>query len=67
MNATDMGNVAMTAALSDRRGGADRLASARVVAALHLRQACCEAGDEVVYAGALEAYPIAVAITGATA
>jgi histidinol-phosphate aminotransferase len=34
----------------------------------HLLQACCEAGDEVVYAWrSFEAYPIAVAITGATA
>jgi histidinol-phosphate aminotransferase len=67
----DMGNVAMTAALSARLGvSPDRLAFGTGSAAVlyHLLQACCEAGDEVVYAWrSFEAYPIAVAITGATA
>jgi len=67
----DMGNVAMTAALSARLGVApERLAfgTGSVAVLYHLLQACCEAGDEVVYAWrSFEAYPIAVAITGATA
>ena len=67
----DMGNVAMTAALSERLGvPPDRLAfgTGSVAVLYHLLQACCEAGDEVVYAWrSFEAYPIAVAITGATA
>jgi histidinol-phosphate aminotransferase len=67
----DMGNVAMTAAVSTRLGvSPDRLAfgTGSVAVLYHLLQACCEAGDEVVYAWrSFEAYPIAVAITGATA
>lgn len=67
----DMGNVAMTAALSARLGvDADRIAfgTGSVAVLYHLLQATCEAGDEVVYAWrSFEAYPIAVAITGATA
>ena len=67
----DMGNVAMTAALSARLGvEPERLAfgTGSVAVLYHLLQACCEAGDEVVYAWrSFEAYPIAVAITGATA
>ena len=67
----DMGNSGMTAALSERLGvSAERIAwgTGSVAVLYHLLQACCEAGDEVVYAWrSFEAYPIAVAITGATA
>ena len=67
----DMGNVVMTAALSVRLGvPADAIAfgTGSVAVLYHLLQATCEAGDEVVYAWrSFEAYPIAVAITGATA
>ena len=67
----DMGNVAMTAALSARlRVEPGRLAfgTGSVAVLYHLLQACCEAADEVVYAWrSFEAYPIAVSITGATA
>ena len=66
----DMANVAMAAALGDRLGvPPDRLAfgTGSVAVLYHLLQAVCEAGDEVVYAWrSFEAYPIAVAITGAT-
>ena len=67
----DMGNSRLTAALSDRLGvSPERVAwgTGSVAVLYHLLQACCEAGDEVVYAWrSFEAYPIAVAITGATA
>ncbi len=66
----DMGNVAMTIALSERLGvpGHQLAFSTGSVAVLyHLLQATCEAGDEVIFAWrSFEAYPIAVAITGAT-
>jgi histidinol-phosphate aminotransferase len=67
----DMGNSRVTAAVSDRLGvSPERIAwgTGSVAVLYHLLQACCEAGDEVVYAWrSFEAYPIAVAITGATA
>ena len=66
----DMGNVAMTIALSERLGvPGDQLAfsTGSVAVLYHLLQATCEAGDEVIFAWrSFEAYPIAVAITGAT-
>jgi histidinol-phosphate aminotransferase len=66
----DMGCTALYSALGERLGvPAGRLAAgAGSVAVLyHLLQAFCEAGDEVVYAWrSFEAYPIAVAVTGAT-
>ena len=66
----DMGNAALYAALSDRLGvPAEQLAAGTgsVAVLYHLLQAFCETGDEVVYAWrSFEAYPIAVAVTGAT-
>jgi histidinol-phosphate aminotransferase len=66
----DMGCTALYAALSDRLGvPTDHLAAGTgsVAVLYHLLQAFCEAGDEVVYAWrSFEAYPIAVAVTGAS-
>ena len=66
----DMGNVAMTVALSERLGvPGEQLAfgTGSVAVLYHLLQATCEAGDEVIFAWrSFEAYPIAVTITGAT-
>jgi histidinol-phosphate aminotransferase len=66
----DMGCTALYAALSERLDVpvSDLAAGTGSVAVLyHLLQAFCEAGDEVVYAWrSFEAYPIAVAVTGAT-
>ncbi len=66
----DMGCTALYAALADKLDVPERhlAAGAGSVAVLyHLLQAFCEAGDEVVYAWrSFEAYPIAVAVTGAT-
>lgn len=66
----DMGCTALYAALSERLGvPTTRLAAGTgsVAVLYHLLQAFCEAGDEVVYAWrSFEAYPIAVAVTGAT-
>ncbi|HSE09779.1 MAG TPA: histidinol-phosphate transaminase [Nocardioidaceae bacterium] len=65
----DMGCTALYAALSDRLGvPTDHLAAGTgsVAVLYHLLQAFCESGDEVVYAWrSFEAYPIAVAVTGA--
>jgi histidinol-phosphate aminotransferase len=67
----DMGCTALYEALSARLGvPANHLAAGTgsVAVLYHLLQAFCEAGDEVVYAWrSFEAYPIAVAVTGATA
>jgi histidinol-phosphate aminotransferase len=66
----DMGCTALYAALADRLGvPTDHLAAGTgsVAVLYHLLQAYCEAGDEVVYAWrSFEAYPIAVAVTGAS-
>ena len=66
----DMGSVALLEALSERFGVPvnDLAVGTGSVAMLyHLLQATCERGDEVVYAWrSFEAYPIAVALTGAT-
>jgi histidinol-phosphate aminotransferase len=66
----DMGCTALYAALSAKLGvpTTDLAAGTGSVAVLyHLLQAFCEAGDEVVYAWrSFEAYPIAVAVTGAS-
>ena len=66
----DMACTALYAALSERLDVPEShlAAGAGSVAVLyHLLQAFCEAGDEVVYAWrSFEAYPIAVAVTGAT-
>ena len=66
----DMGCTALYAALSERFGvPSDHLAAGTgsVAVLYHLLQAFCEDGDEVVYAWrSFEAYPIAVAVTGAT-
>ncbi len=66
----DMGCTGLYAALSDRLGvPAEHLAAGTgsVAVLYHLLQAFCESGDEVVYAWrSFEAYPIAVAVTGAT-
>ena len=66
----DMGCTALYAALSERLDvpTTDLAAGTGSVAVLyHLLQAFCESGDEVVYAWrSFEAYPIAVAVTGAT-
>jgi histidinol-phosphate aminotransferase len=66
----DMGCTALYVALSDRLGvPTDHLAAGTgsVAVLYHLLQAFCESGDEVVYAWrSFEAYPIAVAVTGAT-
>jgi histidinol-phosphate aminotransferase len=65
----DMGCTALYAALSERLGvpTTDLAAGTGSVAVLyHLLQAFCAGGDEVVYAWrSFEAYPIAVAVTGA--
>jgi histidinol-phosphate aminotransferase len=66
----DMGCTALYAALSEKLGvPTEHLAAGTgsVAVIYHLLQAFCEAGDEVVYAWrSFEAYPIAVAVTGAT-
>jgi histidinol-phosphate aminotransferase len=66
----DMGCSALYAALSERLDvPEDHLAAGTgsVAVLYHLLQAYCEAGDEVLYAWrSFEAYPIAVAVTGAT-
>jgi histidinol-phosphate aminotransferase len=66
----DMGSAALLEALSERFGVPvnDLAVGTGSVAMLyHLLQATCEHGDEVVYAWrSFEAYPIAVALTGAT-
>jgi histidinol-phosphate aminotransferase len=66
----DMGCVGLYEALSERLGvPASHLAAGTgsVAVLYHLLQAFCEAGDEVVYAWrSFEAYPIAVAVTGAS-
>ncbi len=66
----DMGSAALLEALSERFGVPvnDLAVGTGSVAMLyHLLQATCERGDEVVYAWrSFEAYPIAVALTGAT-
>ena len=66
----DMGCTGLYAALSERLGvPAEHLAAGTgsVAVLYHLLQAFCESGDEVVYAWrSFEAYPIAVAVTGAT-
>ncbi|HYO40645.1 MAG TPA: histidinol-phosphate transaminase [Nocardioidaceae bacterium] len=65
----DMGCTALYAALAARLGvPTGRLAAGTgsVAVLYHLLQALCEPGDEVVYAWrSFEAYPIAVAVTGA--
>jgi histidinol-phosphate aminotransferase len=65
----DMGCTALYAALAERLGvPTGRLAAGTgsVAVLYHLLQAFCEPGDEVVYAWrSFEAYPIAVAVTGA--
>ncbi len=66
----DMGCTALYGAIADKLGvpTSDLAAGTGSVAVLyHLLQAFCETGDEVVYAWrSFEAYPIAVAVTGAT-
>ncbi|HEX6875824.1 MAG TPA: histidinol-phosphate transaminase [Nocardioidaceae bacterium] len=66
----DMGCTELYAALGRRLGvPTDHLAAGTgsVAVLYHLLQAFCEGGDEVVYAWrSFEAYPIAVAVTGAT-
>jgi histidinol-phosphate aminotransferase len=66
----DMGCTALYAALSERLGvptGHLAAGTGSVAVLYHLLQAFCETGDEVVYAWrSFEAYPIAVAVTGAT-
>lgn len=65
----DMGCTALYAALSDHLGvptGHLAAGTGSVAVLYHLLQAFCESGDEVVYAWrSFEAYPIAVAVTGA--
>ncbi|HET9873644.1 MAG TPA: histidinol-phosphate transaminase [Propionibacteriaceae bacterium] len=65
----DMGNVAMTEALSHKLDVApDQLAfgTGSVAVLYHLLQAVCEGDDEVIFAWrSFEAYPIAVQVTGA--
>jgi histidinol-phosphate aminotransferase len=65
----DMGCTALYAALAEKLDvPTTRLAAGTgsVAVLYHLLQAFCEAGDEVVYAWrSFEAYPIAVAVTGA--
>ncbi len=65
----DMGCTALYAALSDKLGvPTDSLAAGTgsVAVLYHLLQAYCDPGDNVVYAWrSFEAYPIAVAVTGA--
>ncbi|AXH96334.1 histidinol-phosphate transaminase [Ornithinimicrobium avium] len=66
----DMGVTALTAALSERLGvPASHLATGTGSVAVlgHLLSITCEPGDEVVYAWrSFEAYPIVVALSGAT-
>lgn len=66
----DMGNTALYATLAERHGvRPENLAAATgsVAVLYHLLQAYCGPGDEVVVAWrSFEAYPIAVAVTGAT-
>jgi histidinol-phosphate aminotransferase len=66
----DMGCTDLYSALGERLGvPTTRLAAGTgsVAVLYHLLQAFCEPGDEVVYAWrSFEAYPIAVAVTGAT-
>ena len=66
----DMGCTALYGALSDHLGVPENNLAAgtgSVAVLYHLLQAFCESGDEVVYAWrSFEAYPIAVAVTGAT-
>ena len=66
----DIANTEMTYALSRRLGvPAEQLAfdTGSVGVLYHLLQATCEPGDEVVYAWrSFQAYPIAIAVTGAT-
>ena len=66
----DMGCTELYAALGRRLGvPTEHLAAGTgsVAVLYHLLQAFCETGDEVVYAWrSFEAYPIAVAVTGAT-
>ena len=66
----DMGCSALYAALAEKLGvPTSHLAAGTgsVAVLYHLLQAFCETGDEVVYAWrSFEAYPIAVAVTGAT-
>jgi histidinol-phosphate aminotransferase len=66
----DMGCTELYAALADRLSvPTSRLAAGTgsVAVLYHLLQAYCATGDEVVYAWrSFEAYPIAVAVTGAT-
>jgi histidinol-phosphate aminotransferase len=65
----DMGCTALYAALADRLGvlpGRLAAGTGSVAVLYHLLQALCDPGDEVVYAWrSFEAYPIAVAVTGA--
>ena len=65
----DLACTALYAALGERLGvPVERLAAGTgsVAVLYHLLQAFCEAGDEVVFAWrSFEAYPIAVAVTGA--
>ncbi len=65
----DMGCTGLYAALGDKLGvPTEHLAAGTgsVAVLYHLLQAFCESGDEVVYAWrSFEAYPIAVAVTGA--
>jgi histidinol-phosphate aminotransferase len=65
----DMGCTELYAALADRLGvptGHLAAGTGSVATLYHLLQAFCEDGDEVVYAWrSFEAYPIAVAVTGA--
>ncbi|MDP9821452.1 histidinol-phosphate transaminase [Nocardioides massiliensis] len=67
----DMGCTELYAALADRLGVAPESLAAgtgSVAVLYHLLQAYCETGDEVVFAWrSFEAYPIAVAVTGASA
>ena len=67
----DMGCTALYQALGERLGvPTSQLAAGTgsVATLYHLLQAFCESGDEVVYAWrSFEAYPIAVAVTGARA
>jgi len=67
----DNGAVVLLEALSARFDvpvGNIALGTGSVAVLYHLLQAACEAGDEVVYAWrSFEAYPIAVALSGATA
>ena len=66
----DMGCTALYAGLSKNLGVPESHLAAgtgSVAALYHLLQAFCETGDQVVYAWrSFEAYPIAVAVTGAT-